>query len=265
MLGCVWTRSKRARRRWAPHGAAPRQARFLHDDEPVSGPGGQSGPAGTETLDDADRDWKSEYVREVAQSRKYRQRAQRAETQFEEFAGRTLAPEQIEEYHKLRLTSEEMASKDRRMGQLEGMVRRVVGAGELTRALVSFGVGSRSCYGEAHGQRMLTQATGLLAGRVRVDLDEDEPRVCVLDDAGEPLADEEGRPVAVQDFVAAWLAEEGGHFLPPSGDTGSGAHKGGIVSPSVSVEQLDRNPRAKAEFIARHGPQAYVQLAKRRK
>ena len=111
---------------------------------------------------------------------------------------------------------------------------------------------------------MLTQASSLLSDRIQVDLAGESPIVRVLDGGGQALVDEDGRPVSVASFVAHWLAEEGSHFLPASGDTGSGAH-GGLSAPTeTSIEQLDRNPRAKAEFIAKHGPQAYVQLARKR-
>ena len=72
----------------------------------------------------------------------------------------------------------------------------------------------------------------------------------------------DGEPITIQQFVADWVAAEGGHFLPASGDTGSGAHRGDGSYEGLSLERLDHNPRAKAEFIARHGPQAYVQLAR---
>jgi len=199
--------------------------------------------------DHADRDWKAEYLREVAQSRKYRQRAQRAEAQIERLGSEVLDDRQSSD-----------PSKDQRIGALETMIRQIAGTGELAKALVACGVGS----GCAHGPKMVQQAAALLAERIEVDVSGDSPAVRVLDERGQALADAEGRPVAIQQFVAAWLAEEGSHFLPASGDTGSGAHRGQAVAAGVSVEQLDRDPKAKAAYIARHGPQAYVQLARKR-
>ncbi len=200
---------------------------------------------------DDGRDWREAYLREVAQSRRYRQRAQQAEA-------RAISDEQIAQLDRLRDLPDQVADKNRRIATLEGAVRQIAGLGELTRALATCGVGS----GCPHGRRMLDQAAALLADRVRVDVAGPAPIVHVLDDAGEPVVDDEGRPLPVSQFVATWLAEEGAHFLPASGDTGSGAFRGRATPPGVSIEQLDRDPKAKAKFIATHGPQAYVQLAR---
>jgi len=209
--------------------------------------------------DPSEKDWKAEYVNEVTQSRRYRQRAQKAEADLEQLRNQALTPQQHEEYRKLRLSAGATAEKDRRIGQLEGMVRQVVGRNELSKTLISCGVGSQ-CRG---GDKMLAQAAALLADRIDVDLSAEGPAVRVLDAEGQAMLNDDGEPVTIQQFVAHWLAEEGGHFLPPSGDVGSGAHKGGTVPPSISIETLDRDPKAKADFIARHGPQAYVQLAQK--
>lgn len=187
---------------------------------------------------DDGRDWRQAYLREVAQSKRYRQRAQEAE------AGAPSDAERLE--------------YDRRIEALEGTIGRIAGTGELMRALAACGVGS----GCAHGERMLAQASALLAGRIDVVLSGGTPAVRVLDDAGLPTYDEDGQPLTVSRFVAGWLAEEGSHFLPASGDTGSGAFRGCAPPAGVSIEQLDRDPREKAKFIAKHGPQAYVQLAR---
>ena len=211
--------------------------------------------------DDDRHDWRSECLREVVQSRKYRQRAQRAEGDLEELRARALSTEQYAEYVSLRDSANELADKDKRIVVLEGMVRQVVGANELSKALVACGVGR----GLSHGDRMLAQAAALLAGRVNVVISGAEPAVRVLGPAGKLVQGPDGKPVSVHDFVAQWLAEEGSHFLPASGDTGSGAHKGPTAGGGVSIEHLDHDPKAKAEFIAKHGPQAYVQLARKKR
>lgn len=193
---------------------------------------------GAEAGADDGRDWRQAYLREMARSKRYRQRAQQAEDRA--------------------LGDTERAEYARRIASLEKAIRRVAGQGELTRALAGCGVGS----GCSHGERMLAQASALLAGRIGVDVSGDSPLVHVLDEASLPIRDEGGRLVTVSRFVKGWLAEEGSHFLPASGDTGSGAYRGSATAGGVSIEQLDRDPKAKAEFIARHGPRAYVQLAR---
>lgn len=210
--------------------------------------------------EEPERDWRAEYLRETAQSRKYRQRAQRAEMQAEQLRTNAFDEPQQAEYDRLRSQAAGAADKDMRIEALETVVRRIVGINELTGALVACGVGS----GCLHGEKMVSQAAALLARRIDVDASGDDPQVHVLDKTGQAMLDHSGGPMSVAAFVASWLAEEGSHFLPASGDTGSGAYTGTAGGRGASIEQLDRDPAAKAEFIAKHGPKAYVQLAQRR-
>ena len=233
----------------ADESAIPAAELDAASDEPIGG-------------EQAEQDWRVEYLREVSQSRKYRQRAQRAEAEAEQLSARALNEEQLAEYRRLRQGGADLESRDQRISALEGMVRRIAGMNELGKALVACGVGS-AC---PHGEKMVSQAAALLADRIDVDVSGDSPAVRVLDDAGrQPMQDDDGQPISVHQFVSSWLAEEGSHFLPASGDTGSGAHRGRSTPPGASIEQLDRDPRAKAEFIAKHGPQAYVQLARKQR
>ena len=237
-------------------GAAPE-----NHDEADDGQMAIDAAASTEQMpEEPDRDWRAEYLRETAQSRKYRQRAQRAENEVEQFRASVLDERQRAEYDRLRKGAAGAAEKNQRIEALEGVVRRIVGVNELTGALVACGVGS----GCLHGEKMVSQAAALLARRIDVDAGGDDPQVRVLNKAGQVALNHSGEPVSVAAFVASWLAEEGSHFLPASGDTGSGAHSGTAGGRGTSIEQLDRDPTAKAEFIAKHGPKAYVQLAQRR-
>ncbi len=215
-----------------------------------------------EVPDGGPRDWRLEYLREVAQSRKYRQRAQGAEAEAERLSELVLTEEQLADYEALRAQAAEASATAERVSLLEDMVRSIAGLNELRGALTACGVGS-AC---PHGDKMLAQAAALLDGRINVDIPDSSvsPTVGVLGEDGEPTVDEDGQLVTVRQFVAQWLAEEGSHFLPASGDTGSGARAGRTSARGVSIEQLDRDPKAKAEFIAKNGPQAYVQLARRR-
>ena len=209
----------------------------------------------------AQRDWREEYLREVARSRKYRLRAQTAETEVDRLRGRALSDQQLEQYQPLLTAREQAAAVRERAAGLEKMLAEVVGAGELARALAVAGVGA----GAPHGEKMLAQATALLADRIRVDVSGPSPVVHGLDEAGAVMyADPEGsQPLSAGQFVSAWLSEQGAHFLPASGDTGSGARKGAVAPPSVALADLDRHPARKAEFIARYGPQAYLKLARK--
>lgn len=209
----------------------------------------------------SERNWREEYLREVARSRKYRLRAQAVETQLEGLRGRVLDERQLEQYQTLLAEREQVAAARERAAGLERMLAEVVGAGELARTLAVAGVGA----GAPHGEKMLAQATALLADRIRVDVSGADPVVHVLDEAGAVMyADAESvQPLSAGQFVSAWLSEQGAHFLPASGDTGSGARKGAVAPPSVTLADLDRHPARKAEFIARFGPQAYLRLARK--
>ncbi|MCE5328211.1 MAG: hypothetical protein LLG01_17545 [Planctomycetaceae bacterium] len=194
--------------------------------------------------------WHAEYLREAAQARKYRQRAQRAESDLAQL--RQVGRGDNDE--RLASLSQETAAKDARIAALSAMVKSTVGAYELHKALTGCGVG---------GSSALAQAAQLLAGRIDVTLADEGPQVRVLDGDGQPMLSDAGQPLDVGCFVTEWLAQEGQHFLPPSGDTGSGAHKG-TAGRSLRVEDLDASPRRKAQFIAAYGAKAYVQLARRK-
>jgi hypothetical protein len=239
----------------------PAARHFAETEHPAGAAGGAPGEGGE--AEDGHKDWRLPYLREAAQSRKYRQRAQNAEAEVAELKARALSPQQHAEYERLRAAGEEAAAKDERIAALEQVVRQLVGRDALTKALVACGVGS----GLPNGEKMLAQAVSLLSPHVRVELSGDEPAATVVGGDGEPLLEggEDGPPVSVCQFVTNWLTAEGAHFLPPSGDTGSGARRGSSPPAGASVDQLDADPRKKAEFIARHGPAAYVQLARRRK
>jgi hypothetical protein len=97
------------------------------------------------------------------------------------------------------------------------------------------------------------QAARLLAERVDVRLDDDLRPVLVDGDA----------PADLADVVGDWLRENE-HYLPAPADTGSGARKGVGPGGGPSLAALDADPARKARFIAEHGPQAYLKLARRR-
>ena len=182
-------------------------------------------------------------------SRKYRRRAQNAELELEQLRSNALSDDQLTEYDDLRSRHEQFAETRQKAGHLANMVNKLAGRDELIKALAACGVG-RGC---ANGQKMIDQAVCLLSDKILVDTSGDEPVVTV--------ADQQCDNIAVSEFVADWLTSSGAHFLPPSGDTGSGAYNGPASSAGQSLSDLDANPKKKANFIATRGLQAYVQLA----
>ncbi|MBT3201162.1 MAG: hypothetical protein HN350_14770 [Phycisphaerales bacterium] len=167
----------------------------------------------------------------IAEARKYRKRAQEAERLLNE----------LSDQH-----SGAIAESNARATRLGEMLSGVVVTDRLKSALASRGV------------KRVDQAAGLLAGQLDVNITDDGYSVTVGGESQASGADEE----TVEQVVDRWLADNR-HYLPPSGDTGSGAYPGLTSSGGVSIEQLDRNPARKADFVARHGPAALVQLAHR--
>jgi len=164
----------------------------------------------------------------ISEARKYRKRAQEAERLLGE----------INEQH-----AGQIAASDARAERLGEMLSGVVVADRLKSVLASRGV------------TRVDQAASLLSGRFDVSVTDAGYAVQVRD--GQIDSDAE---TSVEQIVDGWLADNR-HYLPPSGDTGSGAYPGVTSPPAVSIEQLDLNPARKAEFVARHGPAALVQLA----
>jgi len=206
-------------------------------------------------VENEQNDWLGAYQQEVSRSRKYRRRAQNAELELEQLRTSSLSPEQLAQFENLQSRAEQFAESQQRAGQLANMVSKLAGRDELIKALVACGVG-RGC---GNGRDMIDQAVCLLSNRIMVDTAGDEPVVTVADpSAGEDPA---GRDITVSEFVSDWLTSSGAHFLPPSGDTGSGAYNGPAAMAGQSLSDLDANPGKKANFIATRGLQAYVQLA----
>ncbi len=70
-------------------------------------------------------------------------------------------------------------------------------------------------------------------------------------------------PMGLAEFVDNWLAtEDGALFSPPSGESGSGGRTGGTGPSKLTLAELDRDPRKKAEFIEEHGSKAFHDLVK---
>lgn len=201
------------------------------------------------------RDYRQAYLQEVAQSRKYRQRAQQAEQQLAEIRDRQLTDKQIQEYRQLRSAAEAIEQDRRRLTEMEQALAERAGRDALVRSLRACGVGR----GLADQDKILDQAVALLLPGIQVDTGPDGPTIHLADD------EQTESPADLQAFVADWLASQAPHFLPPSGDTGSGAHRyPGPLEPT-RVEQLDADPARKAKFIAENGPKAYVQLARQQR
>ncbi|MCP4409775.1 MAG: hypothetical protein GY807_18935 [Gammaproteobacteria bacterium] len=107
----------------------------------------------------------------------------------------------------------------------------------------------------------LNEAASLLNGRYNVALDDDgNPSVTVLKD-GAQMMGEDGTPATLADLAKAFAASHA-HYLPPSGDNGTGLSKNGSPG-TVTIEELDadKTGRKMAEYIEKHGRDAYLKLS----
>ena len=203
----------------------------------------------------------------VGEARKYRKRAQEAERRLAELAPRVLDEADCELFERLKADSargeqdkqafrtqlaelteqhsDDLAASNARAERLSEMLSGVVVTDRLKSALAGRGV------------KRVDQAARLLAEQLEVNITDQGYSVQVK---GVCEADPDVE-LTVEQVVDNWLAENR-HYLPPSGDTGSGAYPGITAPGAVSIEQLDLNPAHKAEFVARHGPAALVQLAR---
>lgn len=241
----------------------------LDADVPDAGGGGpEDQPAASADESEAQKQ------RLIAESRRYRKRAQEAEARLRQLEGRVLNEEELAEFGRLkaeqqqreqaelaktreyeRLAAEltdkharELTRAKERGQVLEAQLRKVVGADRLKSALAGRGV------------TRVDQAAYLLQRHIRVQLADGEPVVQVVDRNGQPITDaacKGGETITIDRFVDAWLAAEGAHFLPPSGDTGSGAHAGGSAD-RADIAELEANPAKRYAFIREHGTDEYL-------
>jgi len=247
----------------------PAFARCFADDEPAGG-----APGAEPDRPDGDEAFAAERQQLVAESRKYRKRAQEAEAEAARLERLVLPAEQLAEYRELKAAGERRGQADDEAGrQYDRLVaeltdkhgRELAEAGRAREALEArlcelVGADRLKSVLAARRVRRVDQAAYLLARHVRVSLADGKPVVQVVDDRGEPIAAPGGEPgetVGMEAFVDAWLAEAGAHFLPPSGDTGSGAHRG-AAGERADVAEMEADPARRYAFIREHGTDEYL-------
>jgi len=227
---------------------------------------------------------KAELDRAIADAKKYRERAQKAEKAHADQAGRVMSDEDREEYEALK-QQKAQAEEDRQ--RQEGKFDELLAAKqakadeaiEAERKRADAAVGLAKQYAVTQPMLVSLAKAGvkdaeaaahliqnLYSMRATAVVNEDgSATVQVVETAtGKPVVDAEckaGETIGIDTLVQKFLAtDRGKHFLPPSGDTGSGAHRGG--APGVTIAELDADPEKKVEFIQKHGSAAYQKLAR---
>ena len=272
----------------------PKLARFamyLAEDEPGAGGGG-----GSEGDDDGgEPDPKDQKIAElVAEATKYHKQRQTLQQQLDGLQDKVLSDEDRELYESLKAEkaeaeeaskkaagkydellaakektyAERIAARDKKAAEelaeekAKGATFREAYQAVAVRApiqaeLAKYGV--KNVEAAAHLIQTLhpQHATATLdaSGRAIVQVVDREGNLVIDGDCG---PDESvGIDKLVEGFVAT---DTGKAFLPPSGDTGSGSHKGGLHN-TVPYAELVASPDKRAEFIEKHGGKAWVDLA----
>lgn len=240
-------------------------------------PGDVEADDNDETIDS----FTDERNRLVAESRKYRQRAQKAETHLAEFENRVLSDEDRELFEQLKAerakAAEEKADAASRYDEL--LAGKQAGFDADLAAAMADRDGALAAFEKLavaapiqaelarQGVTDVTAAAHLIqnlhAYRATAKLVDGQAAVQVVDARGNRVTDADCRPgqsIGIDKLVAGFLATETGkHFLPASGDRGSGAHKGTPSGPRLA--EILADPEKKAAFIAKHGGEAFMKLA----
>jgi len=257
----------------------PQFARCFADEDPDAGGVGDPEADTTPVDDDTPDPNKQKLIREATQQRK---RAQAAERERDEFKSLAITTEDRELFESLKAQQadaeqkkleeqgqydqvvqklkESQATELAALGAREGKLKAIVAQKAVSDALKSALA--------AKGITKVDQAAKLLADRVGIEFADDYSgyAVNVLNGDGtvqlDPDADT-AKSITIKSLVDEW-AGDNPHFLPASGDTGSGAHNNGAGSSKPTQAQLDADPEAKVKFIAEHSLSEYMQLDKKK-
>ena len=268
----------------------PQRARFLADDDPDGGGGGDPpdpDPADP-PVDPGDEsptdpvEIKKKLLLAIQDAKKYRKRAQAAEAKARDLEGKVVSDEDREELDKLRVEREEeekrkleeqgkwtelAAKKDQThaaaMAKTKAELERTNAALQVVGAKVPLMAAlSKAGVQDAETAAFLFQ--NQFTYRVVATLDASGAvSTTVVDRTGEPALDAEAEgvpPMSITKAVAEWCGTPiGQRFLPPTTDTGSGAHQGRAGGQQVTLAHLDDNPEEKTRLI-KEDPETYRKL-----
>jgi len=266
----------------------PQHARCFAEEDPPEG-----GGAGD---DQGDKDWSAIAAENARESKKYRLRAQQVEAKLEELKARAVSQEDLDELTRLReaeaerTEAEEKAELERqaKAGEFDAILKAEQDKAAKTfaqkdkkhaEALAAIEAEKTSLTTALQRATAEAQLVAALAKQgcedpqeaaflvfnrhefaPRAVVGEDHNvKIQVVDRAGNEVIDPEGEGEAmtVEACAVHFLGTPiGQRFLPPSGDTGTGAHRGGPGQPDMAAVLSD--PDKKAEYLAKHGGPKYV-------
>jgi len=282
-----------------PFSVVPSHARcFAEEDSDAGGdPGADPDPD--------DKDWKTEYGNEAVQSRKYRLRAQQAEKDLADARANAVSQEDLDELTRLqaaeaeRTAAEEEAERARqaKAGEFDALAKAAEDKHSQvleqkdkkhTEALADRDAqiaGQAAALQRATAEAQLVaelakqgcedpqEAAFLIFNRHEVFPqavigDDHKVTVQIVDRDGNEVIDKEadGEFLGMDGCVRGFLGTTTGQrFLPPSGDTGSGSHRGAPGGPLAGITQavLLADPDKHVNFLEKHGADAFGKLPRK--
>jgi len=244
----------------------------------------------TDNIEDKDgkgteenNEFEVEKTRLISESKKYRLRAQAAETKISELEGNVLSQEALDEYNSLKASANKASDKklrdkgdfDKLMAEKQNeftvhLDAEKAKANTYLSALQQVAVADRLKNELAtRGVKFVDEASFLLqnkfSSKAVAEIGDNGINVRVVNASdGNAVIDadcEPGKTIGLDKLVEQFLASSTGQiFLPPSGDTGSGSHPG-ISNDKVTIEQLDADPDLRKKWSASHTTAEYMQLA----
>ena len=217
----------------------------------------------------------------ISESKKYRTRAQTAETantelttqvtafeaakkaalddaekvQFEKKGEYDAALQKAQETHAAAIAEWQKGNDN-----LTGQLRDVMGSNQLMKDFAAEGIATER----------IADAVKLAEDRYKVDFVDGKAVISVFNEDGTPMQGEDGAATTAD--LAKSIAMDKPYLKPPTGDTGSGAHPGGSPGANAGLTQdyLAKHPAKMEEFINQYGSReestaAFAALPKRKK
>ena len=232
-------------------------------------------------------------AQEIQGRKKERKQRQELQRSVEELEKRVLSDDDLELFGQLRTEREEAEAEEAKQeqealekkGEFDQLLKQKeekyeadlaaerAKAERLTRALQRSEVqvpiqAALAAHGVTDTPTALYVLQGLHEHQAVAEIGEDGAvAVKVVDRQDNAVTDAEcepGQTISIEQLVEGFISTPAGQrFLPPSGDEGTGTHKGGGTgkTDAATLAELDRDHAKKSQYIQEHGMEAYLQLA----